>query len=92
MRVSRHSSRVAAADVTVLVEDYHRDVAVAQQRADIVFITRIFTGSDGRTHAEEIDVKLAPGGVCSPNYRKWLSRGMQFRRQARRSPFPELTV
>jgi len=33
--------------------------SAAQQRKPIT-VTRIFTGADGQTHAEEIDVKLAP--------------------------------
>ena len=47
--------------LTVLNARADRDVAVAEQRKPIV-VTRIFTGPDGKTHAEQIDVKLAPGG------------------------------
>ena len=32
------------------------------QNGKPVMITRFFTGPDGMTHAEEIDVKFAPGG------------------------------
>ncbi len=32
------------------------------QKGKPVMITRFFTGPDGLTHAEEIDVKFAPGG------------------------------
>jgi quercetin dioxygenase-like cupin family protein len=33
--------------------------SAAQQRKPVT-VTRIFTGADGQTHAEDIDVKLAP--------------------------------
>jgi hypothetical protein len=38
------------------------DVASGARNAKPVTITRFFTGPDGLTHAEEIDVKFAPGG------------------------------
>ncbi len=34
-----------------------RSVVAAQQRTPVT-LTRIFTGSDGQTHAEQVDVKL----------------------------------
>ena len=37
-----------------------RDAAVAQGRRPIL-VTHLFTGKDGRTHAETIEVKLTPG-------------------------------
>src|SRR3954447_6567517 len=39
-----------------------RDVAVAQARKPVT-ITRIFTGSDGLAHAEDIELKLNGRGV-----------------------------
>jgi hypothetical protein len=58
------------------------DVVVAQQRAPVV-VTRIFTGSDGLTHAEEITVKLAPGGGSTATELSEMVKatGVQFRRQ-----------
>jgi len=57
------------------------DVAVAQRRTPIV-VTRIFTGPDGQTHAEQIDVKLAPGGGSGDLSEMVKVSGLQFRRQA----------
>jgi hypothetical protein len=42
-----------------------------------VVITRFFTGPDGLTHAEEIEVKFAPGGGA---YNLLASSGVQLRR------------
>jgi hypothetical protein len=42
-----------------------------------VMITRFFTGPDGLTHAEEIDVKFAPGGGV---YNLLSNSGAQIRR------------
>ena len=39
--------------------DEHRNIVAAQGRRPVT-ITRIYTGPDGQSHAEEIDVKLAP--------------------------------
>jgi quercetin dioxygenase-like cupin family protein len=58
-----------------------RDAAVAEQRKPIV-VTRIFTGPDGKTHAEQIDVKLAPGGGSGELSEMAKVTGLQFRRQA----------
>lgn len=57
------------------------DVVVAQRRAPII-VTRIFTGPDGQTHAEEITVKLAPGGGSTELSEMAKATGVQFRRQA----------
>lgn len=43
--------------------DTERDVAIAQGRKTVV-ITRIFTGSDGLAHAEDIELKLNARGVA----------------------------
>jgi hypothetical protein len=58
-----------------------RDVVVAQPRTPIV-VTRIYTGPDGQTHAEQIDVKLAPGGSSGELSEMAKVSGLQFRRQA----------
>ena len=39
-----------------------RDV-VGAQKLKPVFITRLYTGPDGQTHAEEIEAKFTPGGT-----------------------------
>jgi hypothetical protein len=58
-----------------------RDVAIAATRTPVV-ATRIFTGPDGLTHAEQIDVKLAPGGASTELSEMIKVGGLQFRRQA----------
>ena len=40
-----------------------QDVAVAQARKAIM-VTRIYTGSDGLSHAEEIEMKLTASGAA----------------------------
>src|SRR5688500_3454034 len=57
------------------------DVVVAEQRTGIA-ATRIFTGPDGQTHAEEIELKLAPGGGSTEVSEMVMATGAQFRRQA----------
>jgi hypothetical protein len=47
------------------------------QNSKPVMITRFFTGPDGLTHAEEIDVKFAPGGGV---YNLLANSGAQLRR------------
>jgi hypothetical protein len=55
------------------------DIAAAQKRTPIS-VTRIFTGPDGQTHAEEIDVKLMPGGTSGELSEMAKATGVQFRR------------
>ena len=57
----------------------HDDIAAAQKRTPIS-VTRIFTGPDGQTHAEEIDVKLMPGGTSGELSEMMKATGVQFRR------------
>jgi hypothetical protein len=57
----------------------HHDFAAAQKRTPIS-VTRIFTGADGQTHAEEIDVKLLPGGTSGELSEMLKATGLQFRR------------
>jgi hypothetical protein len=56
-----------------------RDVAVAQQRTPIK-VTRIFTGPDGLTHAEEMDPKLVQGANETELSETIKVTGLQFRR------------
>jgi hypothetical protein len=56
-----------------------RDVVVAQGRTPVV-ATRIFTGPDGQTHAEQVDVKLTGGATAVSDMVK--VSGLQFRRSA----------
>jgi hypothetical protein len=58
-----------------------QDVAVADQR-DGIIATRIYTGSDGQTHAEKINIPLAPSGVSTQLSEMASATGVQFRRQA----------
>jgi len=51
--------------------------ASTAQNGKPVMITRFFTGPDGLTHAEEIDVKFAPGGGV---YNLLSNSGAQIRR------------
>lgn len=48
--------------LVVLTDSADRDVAVAQTRTGVT-VTRIYTGSDGLAHAEDIDLKLDSRGV-----------------------------
>jgi len=57
----------------------HDDIAAAQKRTPIS-ITRIYTGPDGQTHAEEIDVKLKQGGTSGELSELLKVTGLQFRR------------
>ena len=47
--------------ISALVPSAHSAEGVAQSSKPVM-ITRFFTGPDGLTHAEEIEVKFAPGG------------------------------
>jgi hypothetical protein len=52
--------------ISALMPSAHSGEGVAQNGKPVV-ITRFFTGPDGLTHAEEIEVKFAPGGgACVP--------------------------
>jgi hypothetical protein len=57
-----------------------RDVVAAQQRAGVA-VTRIFTGSDGQTHAEEINVKLVRDDASTELSEMVKAPGVRFRRQ-----------
>jgi hypothetical protein len=57
----------------------HGDGVAAQKRTPIM-VTRIFTGPDGQTHAEEITVKTMPGGTSGELSEMLKVTGLQFRR------------
>jgi quercetin dioxygenase-like cupin family protein len=48
--------------VVILAAQTGRDGAGAQKRKT-VFITRLYTGPDGQTHAEEVEAKFTSGGT-----------------------------
>jgi hypothetical protein len=58
-----------------------RDMVPATQRAGIA-VTRIFTGPDGQTHAEEITVNVARDDASTELSEMIKSTGVRFRRQA----------
>ncbi len=55
-----------------------RDVVVAQKRTPIM-VTRIFTGPDGLTHSEEVDIRLTGRGATDLSEIVKV-KGLQFRR------------
>jgi hypothetical protein len=57
------------------------DAVIAQRRKPIV-VTRIFTGPDGQTHAENIEPKLTASGGSGELSEMVKVTGLQFRRQA----------
>ena len=56
------------------------DIVVAQRRTPMV-VTRLYTGPDGLTLGEEIDMKLTSGGGTELSEMAKVT-GLQFRRQA----------
>jgi hypothetical protein len=58
-----------------------QDEAMAQKRTPII-VTRIFTGPDGQTHAEELQVPLKPGGGATELSEMVKVTGLQFRRNS----------
>ena len=56
------------------------DIVVAERRTPMV-VTRLYTGPDGLTHAEEIDLKLTSNGGTELSEMAKVT-GLQFRRQA----------
>lgn len=67
---------------TLVVWGARTDRDVIAQRRTPIAVTRIYTGPDGQTHAEEIAVKLAPGGGSTELSEMAKVTGLQFRRQA----------
>jgi hypothetical protein len=62
--------------ISALMPSAHSAEGVAPNGRPVM-ITRFFTGPDGLTHAEEIEVKFAPGGGA---YNLLASSGVQLRR------------
>ena len=62
--------------ISALIPSAHSAEGVAQNGRPVM-ITRFFAGSDGLTHAEEIEVKFAPGGGA---YNLLANSGAQLRR------------
>ena len=62
--------------ISALMPSAHSAEGVAQNGRPVM-ITRFFTGPDGLTHAEEIEVKFAPGGGA---YNLLANSGVQLRR------------
>ena len=42
-----------------------RDIASAQQARKPIMMTRIYTGADGLSHSEQIEMKLTPNGTSA---------------------------
>src|SRR2546423_1709910 len=63
--IRRHAAVAALAGSFVLLwrARADQDVVVAQTRKPIM-MTRIYTGADGLSHAEEIEMKLTGGGAA----------------------------
>jgi hypothetical protein len=57
------------------------DAVIAQRRKPIV-VTRLFTGPDGQTHAENIEPRLTPSGGSGELSEMVKVTGLQFRRQS----------
>lgn len=57
------------------------DAVAAQQRPGVIF-TRIFTGIDGETHAEDVGIKMTPTDLSTEVSEMAKVPGVQFRRQA----------
>jgi hypothetical protein len=45
-------------------------MAFAQQRTPVI-LTRLYTGSDGQTHAEEVNLKLTPAAGRFAQFAQW---------------------
>jgi hypothetical protein len=75
---ARHLAVVALVGVFALMWRAHTnpEVALAQTRKPIM-VTRIYTGPDGLSHAEEVEMKLTAGGVSD----MMKATGVQFSRR-----------
>ena len=75
---AKHVLRIGAGllGIFALMPSAHSAESVAQNGGPVM-ITRFFTGPDGLTHAEEIEVKFAPGGGA---YNLLANSGAQLRR------------
>ncbi len=68
--------------VLILAAQTGRDAGGAQKRKP-VFFTRLYTGPDGQTHAEEIEAKFTPGDT-NDVFKMGISRGELHRAPAGR--------
>jgi hypothetical protein len=63
---SKHAWSIGTGLLAVCILTMHpahrASAAAAVQNHKPVMITRLYTGPDGQTHAEEIEAKFAPGG------------------------------
>ncbi len=77
--ITRQLAVVALVAVFLVVWRAHtdRDVAVAQTRKPIM-MTRIYTGPDGLSHAEEVEMKLTDGRTSE----MMKATGVEFSRRA----------
>jgi len=79
----RHAAKVLLVVVALVATTVKadRDVATAQRRKPVI-VSRIFTGPDGETHAENIETKLAPQGRSADSelLNTVKVSGLQFRR------------
>jgi len=69
----------AACTLFALSARTDHDVVIAQHRKPVK-VTRIFTGPDGQTHAEEMTQKLTSGGGVGEVTEMIKVTGLQFRR------------
>jgi len=65
----------------VVVWSVRTDHDVSAQPRKSFKVTRLFTGTDGQTHAEDVDVKLNPSGNAGELSQMIKVSGLQFRRQ-----------
>ena len=76
--ITRRLAMVALVGAFLLIwgAETDRDVVGAQTRKSIM-ATRIYTGTDGQSHAEEIELKITSGNASE----MMKATGVQFRRQ-----------
>ena len=75
---AKHVLRIGAGLLSIFASmPSARSAESVAQNGGPVMITRFFTGADGLTHAEEIEVKFAPGGGA---YNLLANSGAQLRR------------
>jgi len=70
---------IVSALVLAVAGAWWNGAALAQKRKPIV-VTRIYTGADGQTHAEQIDVTLGPTTPSGELSEMMKVSGLQFRR------------
>jgi hypothetical protein len=75
--MSRRVALAALIGCVVVAFNLHR--ADAQRRTPVT-VTRLYTGSDGQTHSETVDIKLMPPSGGGEQSGPLVATGMQFRR------------